>query len=160
MSRVDQKVDQGLPPPPGKRATLTEEHQQAISMCPDDDKTRPFFFTFVGNLNRDGKIRNPNPHFHARSDLKRFHDVNAGILVMEARAFAATLPNVTFEDLLIMSKYSATPRGHSKFSYRFSEVMSGGSIPVILADDWLLPFRPEVADWEKCKCCVRKMSVG
>jgi hypothetical protein len=50
-----------------------------------------------------------------------------------------------------MSKYSATPRGHSKFSYRFSEVMSGGSIPVILADDWLLPFRPEVIDWEKCK---------
>jgi hypothetical protein len=50
-----------------------------------------------------------------------------------------------------MSKYSATPRGHSKFSYRFSEVMSGGSIPVILADDWLLPFRPEAVDWEKCK---------
>uniref|UniRef100_A0A7S1D4H9 Exostosin GT47 domain-containing protein n=1 Tax=Cyclophora tenuis TaxID=216820 RepID=A0A7S1D4H9_CYCTE len=48
---------------------------------------------------------------------------------------------------MLQSKFGATPRGDNLFSYRFTETMSCGTIPILYADDWLLPFRSTVLDW-------------
>jgi len=37
--------------------------------------------------------------------------------------------------------------GDSLYSYRLMEVLSAGSIPIIIADDWVLPFRSTLFEW-------------
>ncbi len=45
-----------------------------------------------------------------------------------------------YEALLNDSVFAFVPRGDCHFSYRLLEVMSFGCIPIILSDDWVLPF--------------------
>eukprot|EP00439_Symbiodinium_sp_Y106_P060090 s1416_g8.t2 len=49
---------------------------------------------------------------------------------------------------LFDSAYSLVMHGHGRWSYRLLEVLSGGSIPVIMAEGWKLPYA-EVIDWEQ-----------
>jgi len=44
--------------------------------------------------------------------------------------------------------YALLPRGHSRWTYRFSETMGTCAIPVILANNWSLPFAPLV-NWSE-----------
>lgn len=44
-----------------------------------------------------------------------------------------------------MSLYLST--GDNLFSYRFSEVMACGSIPVVYADGWVFPFGKDLINW-------------
>jgi hypothetical protein len=37
--------------------------------------------------------------------------------------------------------------GDNLFSYRFTEIISCGSIPVVYADNWLLPFGKDLINW-------------
>jgi hypothetical protein len=43
-------------------------------------------------------------------------------------------------EMLAASTFAFVPRGDALFSYRFLEAMSFGCIPVILSDNWVLPF--------------------
>jgi hypothetical protein len=45
------------------------------------------------------------------------------------------------------SQFAGVPRGDNLFSYRFTEALSGGSIPVVYADGWFLPFSETLIDW-------------
>jgi len=88
----------------------------------------------------------------ARSDFKPFHD-NQTVFVAKPGSndyLSSPLGTLPFETVLQESVFGLAPRGDNKFSYRFSEIMSAGAIPVILADDWLWPFRPELVDWNEC----------
>jgi hypothetical protein len=49
--------------------------------------------------------------------------------------------------ILQQSQFAAVPRGDYLYTYRLVEVLSAGAIPVILADDWVLPFHNSVVDW-------------
>ena len=44
--------------------------------------------------------------------------------------------------------------GDNLFSYRFAEVMSLASIPVIYADDWLLPFGLPLINWTEAAVII------
>lgn len=46
----------------------------------------------------------------------------------------------TFVDVISKSKYTFCPRGQGLSSYRFFESMFYGSVPVLLADDVILPY--------------------
>jgi hypothetical protein len=48
--------------------------------------------------------------------------------------------DTAYTDLLAASVFAFVPRGDAMFSYRLLEVMSFGCIPVILSDNWVLPF--------------------
>ncbi len=61
---------------------------------------------------------------------------------------------MTYIDLLTRSHFGGAPRGHAKYTYRFTEILSAGAIPVVIADDWVLPFRPELVDWRECAVFV------
>ena len=49
---------------------------------------------------------------------------------------------------LFDSAYSLVMHGHGRWSYRLMECLSGGAIPVIMAEGWCLPYQ-ELIDWEQ-----------
>jgi len=53
-----------------------------------------------------------------------------------------------FAEYLRESEFALVPRGDNLFSVRLVECLSFGAIPVILADNWVLPF-PDLLDWRE-----------
>lgn len=50
-------------------------------------------------------------------------------------------------NLLRTSRFAGSPRGDNLYSYRFSEILSAGAIPVVFADGWIMPYTSDVVDW-------------
>ncbi|HTW93637.1 MAG TPA: exostosin family protein [Tepidisphaeraceae bacterium] len=51
-----------------------------------------------------------------------------------------------YANLMANSIFAIVPRGDSLFSYRLTEALSFGCIPVIISDAWILPF-DRLIDW-------------
>mmetsp|Transcript_27293 Transcript_27293/g.61011 ORF Transcript_27293/g.61011 Transcript_27293/m.61011 type:complete len:310 (-) Transcript_27293:87-1016(-) len=45
------------------------------------------------------------------------------------------------------AKFGLVPRGHGVYSFRLTEVLVGGAIPVVLSNGWVLPFS-ELLEWD------------
>lgn len=56
------------------------------------------------------------------------------------------------DDLMSRSIFTLCPAGYGRWSFRFSEALANGSIPVLLSDDYLLPFSQDV-NWDQF--CIR-----
>jgi glucuronyl/N-acetylglucosaminyl transferase EXT1 len=62
----------------------------------------------------------------------------------------------SYLNLLFTSRFSLLPRGNGwALSYRHIEAMNVGSIPVIISDNYALPFS-ELIDWNTCSIRVRE----
>ena len=48
--------------------------------------------------------------------------------------------SIDFNDVIGGSEFGLVMRGDVAFSYRFTETVCGGSIPVVIADNWVIPF--------------------
>jgi len=148
------KGDQGMIPPPVKRVTLTQEEEQDIQTCAAETKKR-FHVSYVGNFRSNGS--------GARSKYKDLHDNNKIIILryfMASEMQNSTIANLTYEEVLKMSEFGLSPRGDNKYSFRFTEVLSAGTIPIYHADDYVYPFRPEVVDWQKCAIILPEKMAG
>lgn len=63
-------------------------------------------------------------------------------------------------EMLKRAVFAAAQRGHNRFTYRFTEVLAAGAIPVVLSDGWVLPFRPELVNWTECAVMILVASVN
>ena len=61
--------------------------------------------------------------------------------------------------MLADSIFAAVPRGDCKYSYKFTEALSAGAIPVYLGDNWVWPFRAELVRWEECAIILPERDV-
>jgi hypothetical protein len=55
----------------------------------------------------------------------------------------------SMESLLLLSQFGLCPRGWGLASYRFIETLLLGAIPVVIADNYVMPYVPEI-DWSGC----------
>jgi Exostosin family len=140
----DATVDQGLAPPAVTTVVLTAGEKRDIARCAAE-ANRPYLFSFVGSVRNKG-----------RGELVKLHDMSQGIVSLPLFRYRMELAsggggtNVSFTDLLRQSVFAAAPAGDNRFSYRFTEVLSAGAIPVVHSDMWVLPFRPELVNWSEC----------
>lgn len=142
-------LDLGLPPPAIHPVPMTSVQKAAMFDCHNSETHRPFVFTFTGNFR------------HAvRKELLKIHDPQKGVIVQHhfggswnttsvGRGVHNRFTNMngSYTTLLSQSEFAGVPRGDNLFSYRFTEVLSGGCIPVVYADGWVLPFSSQLVDW-------------
>jgi glucuronyl/N-acetylglucosaminyl transferase EXT1 len=65
----------------------------------------------------------------------------------------------SYLNLLFNSRFSILPRGNGvALSYRHIESMNVGCIPVIISDQYILPFS-EIIDWDSCSIRVKEYEV-
>lgn len=62
----------------------------------------------------------------------------------------AELDQNNYREIMQQSVFAGAPRGDNLFSYRFSEILSAGTVPVVYSDGWLPPFNKNIIDWKKC----------
>jgi len=142
--------DQGLPPPAGKTAHLTQQQIKDIETCNED--SRPLLLSFVGNFRHT-----------ARQELFKIHNGKDVLVFPGGTGKKPSIPHYfdgTYEELLASSKFAAAPRGDNRFSYRFTEALSAGAIPVVHADGWVLPFRKELVDWSECAVVLPEVTAN
>lgn len=128
------KIDQGLPPGPLNVVEWSAELEREVYSC--KAASRRYLITFAGSVRN--KIRSK-----LVTDLTNNHDMILADLSDYKRYFG----NSTFHEILLSSVFGASPRGDNLYSYRFTEVLSAGSIPVVHADQWVLPFHKDFVDW-------------
>jgi Exostosin family len=148
-TQLDPHLDQGLAPPAVSRIVLTDNQTAAIHTC-QAEAQRSLFFVFVG------QVRDHSP----RHDLVGLNSLTERIVSMDPTTFRTHYPQGNANYLLTHAVFAAAPRGHNLFSYRFSEVLSAGSIPVIHSDNWVLPFRKELVDWSECAVVINEADVN
>jgi len=155
-----------------------------------DPHKRPLTATFVGSFrDGHGKDFNEAHNGGARTAYKPFHNPMRGFFITKANKLQkpenqqfsvrlvpqetgldnsdknATMPthnfqNASYDSLLRYTKFALVPRGDDKFSYRFTEALGAGAIPVYHGDDHMLPFRPEVVDWNRCGLVLPEKDAG
>ena len=143
-------VDQGLPPPAIERVRLTRQQLKDLDDCNMND--RPYLMSFIGNTNikdkRNGRARRRLVRLLKEEPDMFLHDRVDFVRLLAQSGNNTKSRNVM--DYIAQSQFSAVPRGDNLFSYRFTEVLSVGAIPVVLADGWVLPFTKTLVDWSNC----------
>lgn len=144
-------VDIGLPPPAVKPIELRpHELYDLQTSC----GRRDFLFSFQGRAGykrdrlepldngKDVYVRLTNPEMYWTSKMNTTRQV----------------PNM-YDDIMRNSMFSGAPKGDCLWSYRFTEVMSAGAVPVVYDKDWLPPFSSyadpdRVVNWTKCSVLI------
>lgn len=99
-----------------------------------------------------------------RDALARLHDGRNVVVELVRRAYSGRVDATTgavddpYVRLLASSVFAFVPRGDAHFSYRLTEVMAFGCIPIVVSDDWVLPFDRTI-DWRRCALVVSEARV-
>jgi hypothetical protein len=98
--------------------------------------------------------------------LERQSEVDAEVVVRPEGTYFPDLPlekwrqrRLDYVDNLVRSDYALVARGAGNFSFRFSEVLSLGRIPVFVDTDCMLPFDDEVG-WHKHCIWVERRDIS
>lgn len=150
---------QGMVPPPVHPVPLSPQEVDDIQSC-RAESNRQILFSFIGRTSTH-PFRKAISYLHNGQDIiTDLHNVKEkGNHPMQQKLMETNNLTTQLDFYFYMmksSKFGAVPRGDDLFSYRFSEVISGGAIPVIYSDGWMLPFRKELVDWNKIAVVIKQ----
>ena len=149
--QIREGVDIGLPPPAVKpNPNLPLENDPC-------DRNRTSFYFF------EGAATTP-----LREKMKRLlgglHDYVVAISDDNSKLINSTQQSnnnsQSYEDNMYFAQFAGAPRGDVLFSYRFSEILSYATIPVVYADGWVRPFLPTVVNWDDVAVFIAEKDVG
>jgi hypothetical protein len=125
---------------------LDPAQQAAIDNCKaESSSNRPYLFTFTGNFRHS--VRQALQPLHNGKDVIIQSHYDGGENNLTTSKFDNAQGKYT--KLLTQSLFGAAPRGDNLYTYRFGEILSAGAIPVVYADEWVLPFGPQLVDWNE-----------
>lgn len=128
------KPHQGISmPPPAHHvimpvASLNASEKEALKVLSYKGLSKEYLLTFKGNFKSHPIRRN----------VSSLHNAAEGIVVVDSSQRASRAWN--YVDLMSRSEFALVIRGDVEFSYRFTEVVCSGSIPVLVSDGWIVPF--------------------
>ena len=155
--------DIGLPAPAITTSYLDERQQSVITLaqCNDTDtvaeftRERPYLLSFMGNFRHPVRqvLRTLNDNRTVLIQPRLHHQDSLFIYNNSSNKSENTL-QTDYIAMLQQSQFAAVPRGDYLYTYRLLEVLSAGAIPVIFADDWVLPFHSSVIDWTEISLII------
>ena len=137
--------DMGIPPLPIKPVVLNATEREDIANCRVGNGTRPHLFFFKGRP-RFAEFGDYFGPLHGTQGIY----ANFGVDHYEFNVTEVSLEKQRgdqYMNLLRSSRFAGSPRGDNLYSYRFSEILSAGAIPVVFADGWIMPYTSDVVDW-------------
>lgn len=164
-------VDMGMPPLAPNPVLLEEHERESIASCQADlnQTIRPLLLSFRGVPWPWAPVRSKLVELgYQRSDVYAFgqsapkgklHSThNQWIQVRNAKRLNKA--RYSYRSLLTNAKFSAAPRGDQLYSYRFTEILSAGAIPVVYSDGWVLPYTKELVDWRDYMVVIAENQVN
>lgn len=112
--------DISMPPPATERLMRYKVDMRDLSK-------KKYWLTFKGTLSR-------HP---VRAELATLHNATAGIIISDS---SKEDNEYDYDDLMSSSKFTLVVRGDAEYSYRFTEAVCSGAVPVLVADGWVPPF--------------------
>ena len=161
--------DFGLPSWPVKPVTLNQGQLDDVQTC--RNSSRALLFSF------QGRRRVPFPQFdkylrplhgkegvHAIFQVDHYKQSHHPQNLWGGSVLAPVAPeNQTQDDyynILKNSTFAGSPLGDKLYSVRFSEILSAGTIPVVYADGWVLPYNKDVVDWSELAVLIPQRKVN
>ncbi|KAI9002077.1 exostosin family-domain-containing protein [Hyaloraphidium curvatum] len=125
-----------LPPPFQERWTRFERMPQFHSLRRartrkegDRNAFRDPLYTYFASFKGNTKA------YPLRKRMLELHNETQGVIIVDSWD-----PSYNFDNLLSSSAFVLAPRGDAEFSYRFTEAVCSGGVPVLLADGYVTPF--------------------
>ena len=82
---------------------------------------------------------------HVMLQLKARHAGDAAVLLGTPEQVAADLGRKpSYDEIMARSVFTLCPAGYGRWSFRFIEALLHGSIPVLLCDDYVMPFADQI----------------
>ena len=117
---------------------------------------RKYLASFQGVLSHPVRASLGQFHEHQKIPIRIIEKARHATLQLDAISGRA---DEDYRDLMENADFAFIPRGDALFSYRLLEAMSFGSIPIVLADNWVLPF-DRLIDWSSCALRPREDEIG
>ena len=126
-------VDVSLPTPWSEALGRYTAHGGAPAARPP----APYLLTFKGNM----ATSRPYGNVRARARAA-LHDPRNGVVVVDSRGGPASEGAAyDYSALMFNTRFALILRGDQPYSYRFTEVVCSGAVPVLVAPaDWVTPF--------------------
>jgi len=133
--------------------SLPTLHSQDIAILPyqvqplkKQNADRDILLSFMGSMTQ---LHLPQEHIRG-GRLLEFKNRFEGdkIVVGSPHEVREKLGEITYHDLMARSVFTLCPAGYGRWSFRFVEALLNGSIPILLSDDYVLPFGNKI-DWNK-----------
>lgn len=133
--------------------SLPTLHRQDIAILPyqstpvkESNTERDILLSFMGSMTQ---LHLPPEHIRGGRLIefkKRFESDK--IIIGSPYEVREKLGEITYHDLMARSIFTLCPAGYGRWSFRFVEALLNGSIPILLSDEYVLPFGDKI-DWNK-----------
>jgi len=133
--------------------SLASLHKQDIAILPyrsepikEQSVARDILLSFMGSITQ---LHLPPDHIRGGRLLefkKRFESDK--VVIGTPIEVKQKLGEISYHDLMARSIFTLCPAGYGRWSFRFVEALLNGSIPILLSDEYVLPFGDRI-DWSK-----------